>query len=115
MWNGLHASILGLTQGEVCDGAEIVSEAFRNGTRGKVPTSRQGREKWGTRRNVFRREWPDLLERFDRRSFVVFHDEDGVELGDLKQVVDFLSEVQQLEFATLILGGGEGADQFTDA
>jgi hypothetical protein len=61
-------------------------------------------------------EWGGFLfERLYRRRFVVFHVEDGVELGDLKQVVDLLGEVQQLEFATLILGGGEGADQLADA
>ena len=56
-----------------------------------------------------------LFERFDRGCFVVFHVEDGVELGDLKQVVDLLGEVQQLQFAALVLHGGKGANQFADA
>jgi hypothetical protein len=33
---------------------------------------------------------PNLLEAFDRGGFVVLHIEDGVELGDLEQVVHFL-------------------------
>jgi len=57
----------------------------------------------------------DLLEGFDGGGFVVFHVEDGVELGDLQQVVHLLGEVEKLEFAALILGGGEGADQLADA
>src|SRR5579872_2971429 len=56
-----------------------------------------------------------LLERLHGRGFVVFHVEDGVELGDLQQVVDFLSQVEQLQFAALILGRRESTDQFTDA
>ena len=55
-----------------------------------------------------------LFEGLDGGGFVVFHVEDGVELGDLQQVVDFFCEIKQLEFAALILGRGEGADQFTD-
>ena len=56
-----------------------------------------------------------LLEAFYGGGFIVFHVEDGVEFGDLQQVVHFLGEMEQFEFAALILGGGEGADQFTDA
>jgi hypothetical protein len=44
------------------------------------------------------------------RSFVVFNVENGIELGDLQQVVHFLGQVQQLQFATLIAHGGKGAD-----
>src|SRR5208282_2598211 len=57
---------------------------------------------------------PRLAERFYARCFVVLHIEDGVELGDLQQVVNFLGEVEQLEFAALVLGSGEGADQLAD-
>src|SRR5215469_11345234 len=57
----------------------------------------------------------DLLERLDGGGFVVFHVEDGIELGDLQQIVDLLGQVQQLEFATLVLGGGKGADQLADS
>src|SRR5579862_9373429 len=56
-----------------------------------------------------------LFERFDRGCFVVFHVEDGVEFGDLKQIVDLLGEVQKLQFAALILRGRKGAHQLTDA
>jgi len=58
---------------------------------------------------------PLLGERFYGRCFVVLHIEDGVELRDLQQVVYFLGEVEQLEFAALVFGGGEGADQLADA
>src|SRR5579864_1433973 len=47
--------------------------------------------------------------------FVVLHVEYRVQFRDLQQVVDFLGEVQQLEFAALVLDGGVGADQFADA
>src|SRR5581483_7600712 len=47
--------------------------------------------------------------------FVVLHVEDGVQLGDLQQVVHFLGEVEQLEFAALVADAGESADQFADA
>src|ERR1700677_2339069 len=56
-----------------------------------------------------------LLKGPNRRSFVVFYVEDVVELGDLKQIVNFLGEVQQFEFAAPIFGCGKGADQFADA
>src|SRR5579863_4148621 len=50
----------------------------------------------------------------DGPGLVVLDVEDGVQLRDLKQVVDFLGEVQQLQLATLIADGGEGADQLAD-
>ena len=37
----------------------------------------------------------------DCGGFVVLHVEDGVELGDLQQVVDLLGQVQQLQLAAL--------------
>ena len=77
-----------------------------------APTSRQHREKWGTR---IESRGGTLLERLYGRSFVVFHVEYGVELGDLQQIVDFLGELEQFQFAALVLGGGKGADQFADA
>ena len=55
------------------------------------------------------------VESLYARCFVFLHIEDGVELRDLQQVVHFLGEVEQLEFATLVLGSGEGADEFADA
>ena len=36
----------------------------------------------------------------NRRRFVVLDVEDGVELGDLEQVVNLLGQVQQLQFAS---------------
>src|SRR5207302_1232213 len=46
--------------------------------------------------------------------FVVLDIEDGVQLGDLEQVVDFLGQLEQLELAALIADAGEGAHQFSD-
>src|SRR5437588_1616013 len=54
-------------------------------------------------------------ERFHSRRFVVFYVEDGVELGDLQQVVDLFGELQQFEVATFLAHGGVGADQLPDA
>jgi hypothetical protein len=76
-----------------------------------VPTSRRLREKWGTR---IASRGKALLERLYGPSFVVFHIEYGVEFGDLQQIVDFLGELEQFQFAALVLGGGESADQFPD-
>jgi hypothetical protein len=49
-----------------------------------------------------------------RRCFVIFYIEDGIEFGDLKKIVNLLGEIEQLEFAALILCRGEGADEFAD-
>ncbi len=56
-----------------------------------------------------------LRERFYGRCFVILHIEDGVQLCNLQQVVNFLGEVEQLKFATLVLGCGKGADQLADS
>ena len=57
---------------------------------------------------------PLLGERLYGRRFVVLDVEDGVELRDLQQVVYFFGEVEQLEFAALVFGSGEGADELAD-
>ena len=49
------------------------------------------------------------------RCFVFFDVEDGVALRDLQQVVYFFGEIEQLEFATLVFGSGEGADELANA
>src|SRR5580693_7512065 len=51
----------------------------------------------------------------DSGSFVVLHVKYRVEFGDLKQVVDLLRQVKQLQFAALVADGGEGAYQFANA
>src|SRR5262249_40580543 len=56
-----------------------------------------------------------LLERFDGGSFVVFHVENGVELGDLEQIVDLFGEVEEFQLAALVLGRGESTDELADA
>src|SRR5579863_5856773 len=50
----------------------------------------------------------------DGRGLVCVHIKYRIQLGDLKQVVDFLGEVQQLEFAAAVVYGGEGVYQFPD-
>src|ERR1017187_952430 len=79
--------------------------------RRRVPTSRRTREMGHPQPRLAN----DLFERLDGRSLVVFYIKNRVELRDLKQVVHLLGEVQKLQFAALILGRREGADQFTDA
>src|SRR5215469_18336258 len=56
----------------------------------------------------------ELPERFDRCRLVVLHVEDGVQLGDLQQVMDLLGQVQQLQFPALVADGSVGADQLAD-
>ena len=56
-----------------------------------------------------------LLEGADCGGLVVPDVEDGVELGDLEEVVDLLGEVEKLEFAAGIFDRGEGADELADA
>src|ERR1035437_3488255 len=93
-----------------------MSGPFRNETEQSPHFSQKTREMGHPTHSTHTRgRCPALLERLDRGSFAVFHVEHGVELGNLKQIIDFLGEVQELEFAALILGRGEGADQFTDA
>lgn len=54
-------------------------------------------------------------ERFDRSRLVVFHVKDGVELGDLHDVMDLAGEVEQLHIALMLADGGEGADKGAEA
>src|ERR1700734_4010776 len=57
----------------------------------------------------------NLLERLDRRCLIFLHIKDGIQLGDLQQVMHFLGEVEQLQFAALILRSSKSADQLADA
>jgi hypothetical protein len=57
----------------------------------------------------------EVVEGFYGGEFVVFDVEDGVELGDVEDVVDFLGEVEEFEFAAGVADGGEAADEFADA
>src|SRR5580704_12223174 len=56
-----------------------------------------------------------LFETLNGGRFIVFHVEDGIQFGDLEQIMHLLGEVQQFEFAALVFGGGVGADQLADA
>lgn len=57
----------------------------------------------------------EVVEGFYGSELIVFDVEDGVELGDVEDVANFLGEVKEFEFATGVAGRGEGADQFSDA
>src|SRR5665213_2010204 len=56
-----------------------------------------------------------LLVGGDGFRFIVENVEDGVELGDLQQVLDLLGQLQQLEGAAGVLDRRQGADQLADA
>jgi|SRR5271157_1881946 len=56
-----------------------------------------------------------LLEGLYCSSFVVLDLEDGVELGDLQQVVNVLAEVHQLEMPALVAQRGVAAHELADA
>src|SRR5271170_3948048 len=57
----------------------------------------------------------EVVEGFYGGKFVVFNIEDGVELGDVEDVLDFLGEVEEFEFAAGVADGGEAADEFSHA
>jgi hypothetical protein len=46
--------------------------------------------------------------------FVVFDVEDGIELGDVENVVDFRGDVEEFEFSAGVADGSEATDQFSD-
>ena len=75
------ALILGMRRDKVCDRKEKI-RGYSGMRLSKLPTSRRRREKWGTRPAL--PTLTALFERLDGGGFVVFHVEDGVELGDLK-------------------------------
>src|SRR5579862_3652566 len=56
-----------------------------------------------------------MAEGCDGAGLVVLNVKDGVQLGDLQQIVDLLGQVQQLQLAALVADGGKRADQLTDA
>jgi hypothetical protein len=51
----------------------------------------------------------------DGTSFIVVYLKDGIQLGDLEEIVDALGEIEELELAVLAGDGGEGVDEFADA
>ena len=57
----------------------------------------------------------EVVEGSHGGEFVVFDVEDGVELGDVEDVVNFLGEVEELEFASGVADGSEAADELSDA
>jgi hypothetical protein len=57
----------------------------------------------------------EVVEGADGGEFVVFDVEDGVELGDVKDVLHFLGEAEEFELASGFADGGEAADKFSDA
>jgi hypothetical protein len=57
----------------------------------------------------------EVVERSDGGEFVVFDVEDRVELGDVEDVVYFLSQVEELELAAGVADRGKAADEFSYA
>ena len=57
----------------------------------------------------------EVIEGFYGGEFVVFDVEDGVKLGDVEDVLNFLGEAEELELAAGVADSGEAADQFADA
>src|SRR5882724_13095167 len=60
-------------------------------------------------------KWKLFAKSFNCCRFVVLDIEDGIELGDLQQVVDLLGQVEQFEFAVFAPHCGKRAHQFPDA
>jgi hypothetical protein len=56
----------------------------------------------------------EVVEGSYRGEFVVFDVEDGVELSDVEDVVDFLGEVEEFQFAAGVADGSEAADQLSN-
>lgn len=54
------------------------------------------------------------VEGLDRGGLIILHVEYRVQLRDLKQIMDFLSQVQQLQFAALVAHSSESTHQFAD-
>ncbi len=70
--------------------------------------------RYKTDRRAHARHAQDLPKSLYRRGLVILHVEHRVELGNLQQVVHFLGQLQQLQFAALVLHRGICADQFAD-
>src|ERR1700722_15357706 len=51
-----------------------------------------------------------VIEGFYSGEFILFDIENGVELGDVEDVANFLGEVEKFEFAARVAYGGEAAD-----
>ena len=52
-----------------------------------------------------------MRERLDCRGFVIADVKNGIELGNLQDVVDFIVEVEKLQFSILPAHGGKGAHE----
>ena len=57
----------------------------------------------------------EVVEGLDGAELIVFDVEDGVEAGDVENVEDFLSEVEEFEFSARLPDGGPTADELADA
>jgi len=91
------------------------TEALRLGT-GRQEQGQEQRQRAGVpapqQPKLFGEE---VVEGADGGEFVVFDVEDGVELGDVEDVLNLLGEVKEFEFTPSIADCGEAADQFADA
>jgi len=57
----------------------------------------------------------EVVEGFYGGELVVLNVEDGVELGDVENVVNFLGKAQEFEFATRVPNGRVATHQFAHA
>ncbi len=57
----------------------------------------------------------EVVEGFYGVELVVLDIEDGVELGDVEDVVNFLGEAEEFEFAPGVADGGVAGDELADA
>ena len=57
----------------------------------------------------------EVVEGFYGVELVVLYVENGVELGDVQDVVNLLGEIEEFELAPGVADGGKAADQFADA
>ena len=76
-------------------------------------------DKLADRRTFFRAKRPDsellgkeIVEGLHRGEFIVSNVEDGVELGHVQNVVNFLGEIQELELASGVADCGVASDKF---
>src|SRR5690349_16378521 len=73
---------------------------------------RKERRRTDDRRRRMEGSW--LREAADRGCFVFVNVEDGVELGDLQQILDALSEIEELQLSAAVGHGGETRHQLAD-
>jgi hypothetical protein len=105
--------LIGIVQGMWRDGEWCESIEGDSGGKSKAKSSQQPRARAPAPHGQLFGE--EVVEGSYGGEFVVFDIENGVELGDVEDVVNFLGEVEELEFASGVADGGEAADEFSYA